>query len=68
MACVHTFVTYVWSDVETKRTSICAHAGSRVTLTFLLVILVQNGLLTQNEILIWNNEIYVSIHIRHKHK
>ena len=42
----------VRSDVETKRTSSSADRGRRLGLTFLLVILVQNGLLTHNQIAI----------------
>jgi hypothetical protein len=40
----------VLSVVETKRTSSNADGGRRVGLTFLLIILVQNGLLTHDEI------------------
>jgi len=51
----------VRSDVETKMTSSSADGGRRVALTFLLVILVQNGLLTHNQIIVCDNVIYVRL-------
>jgi len=51
----------VRSDVETKMTSSRADGGRRVALTFLLVILVQNGLLTHNQIIVCDNVIYVRL-------
>ena len=47
----------VRSDVETKMTSSSADGGRRVALTFLLVILFQNGLLTHNQIIVFDNII-----------
>ena len=48
---------WVWSDVQTKRSSSSGDRGRRVALSFLLFI--KNGLLTHNQIVVCDNVIYV---------